>query len=112
MWTSFPVHIYPHLSKVRFLLETNGGINEQCLQWVPYIPGTIAHDCSIIGGQNLLRGIQEGLIGRPYQDSTKKEGAIAPLGHLEALWSNRKISCTTYLIPLKHEHILISASFP
>ena len=41
MWTSIPAHIYPHLSKVRLLLETNGDINEQCLQWVPYIPGTM-----------------------------------------------------------------------
>ena len=47
MWTSVPAHIYPHLSKVRLLLETNGGINEQCLQWVPYIPGTTAQDCSV-----------------------------------------------------------------
>ena len=47
MWTSVPAHIYPHLSKARLLLETNGGINEQCLQWVPYIPGTTTQDCSV-----------------------------------------------------------------
>jgi len=32
--------MYPPLRKVRLLLETNGGINEQCLQYVPYMPGT------------------------------------------------------------------------
>jgi len=40
MWTSVPAHIYPHLSKARLLLETNMDINEQCLQWVPCMPGT------------------------------------------------------------------------
>ena len=44
MWTSVPAHLYPRLSKAKLLLETNGVINEQCLQWVPYMPGTMVQD--------------------------------------------------------------------
>ena len=55
---------------------------------------------SIAGVQNRPQGIQEGLIGYPMQDGTKKEGASAPLGHLEALRSTRRFSCIIYLIPL------------
>jgi len=29
-------------------LETNGGINEQCLQWVPCIPGTTTQDVPLL----------------------------------------------------------------
>jgi len=31
MWTRVPAHIYPHLSKVRLLLETDDEIHELCL---------------------------------------------------------------------------------
>jgi len=50
------------------------------------------HDpgCSIVGVWNRLQGLHEGLIGCPFQDGTKKEGASAPLGHLEAFRSNQK----------------------
>ena len=48
MWTSIPEHIYPHLSKAMLLFETNGGINKQCLQWVPYMPETIVHDIPLL----------------------------------------------------------------
>ena len=48
MWISIQAHIYPHLSKVKLLLETNGGINEQYLQWVPYMPGTTVHDVPLL----------------------------------------------------------------
>jgi len=71
------------------LLKTNGGINEQCLQWVPCIPGTTA-GCFFAGRRNLMRGGQEGLIGCPFQDDTKKEGANIPLSRLEDLRSDRK----------------------
>ena len=64
------------------LLETNGGINEQCLQLVPCIPGTTAQDCSVTGGRNLPQVVQEGLIGCPYQDGTRKEGASTSLDRL------------------------------
>ena len=30
------------------LLETNGGINEQCLQLVPYMLGTTIHDVLLL----------------------------------------------------------------
>jgi len=46
---------------------------------------------STAGVWNRPQGLQEGLIGCPFQDGTKKEGASAPLGHLEALRSDRKI---------------------
>jgi len=45
---------------------------------------------SIACVRNRLQGVQEGLIGCPFQDGTK-EGASAPLGHLKALRSNQKI---------------------
>jgi len=48
MWTSIPAHIYPHLSKARLSLKINGGINEQYLQWVSYMPGTTVHDVSLL----------------------------------------------------------------
>ena len=48
MWTSVLTHIYPHLSKARLLLKTNGGINEQCLQLVPYVPGIKVHDITLL----------------------------------------------------------------
>jgi len=35
-----------------------------------------------------------------YHDGTSNEGASTPLGPLEALRSDRKFGCTTYLIPL------------
>ena len=34
--------------------------------------GTMAQDFFIAGGQNLPRGIQEGLIGCPFQDYTRE----------------------------------------
>ena len=43
--------------------------------------------CFVAGARNQPQGIQEGLIGRPFQDGTKKEEASTPLGHLEALRS-------------------------
>jgi len=45
------------------------------------------HDpgCSVAEGRNLPQGDQEGLIGCPFQDGTKKKGASTPLGHMEAL---------------------------
>ena len=100
MWTSVPAHIDPYPSKARLLLETSGGINELCLQWVPYIPGTTAQDVPLLGGRNLPQGKQEGLIVCPYHDGTRNEGASTPLGRLEAHRSDRQFSCTTYLIPL------------
>jgi len=90
MWTSVPAHIYPYLSKARLLLKTNGGINEQCLQCVPYMPGTTVQDCSIAGVWNQPQGLQEGLMDALYHDGTRKEGASTPLGRLEAHRSDRK----------------------
>jgi len=46
--------------------------------------------CSIVGVWNWPQGLQEGLMGCPFQDGTKKEGASAFLNHLEALRLNRK----------------------
>jgi len=87
MWTSIPAHIYPHLSKVRLLLKTNGGTNEQCLQWVLYMPGITVHDVML-----LVYGIGHKAYMRVFlfPDCNRKEEASAPLGYLEALRSNRK----------------------
>jgi len=30
MRSSVPTHLHPYMSKLRLLLKTNGGINEQC----------------------------------------------------------------------------------
>ena len=49
MCNSISKHIHTYLSKPRLLFEINGGINEQCLQWVPFKSGTITQDCSIAG---------------------------------------------------------------
>ena len=84
MSTSVPAHIYPHLSKSRLLLETNRGINEQCLQWVPYMPGPRSRVFHCWCMQPAARPTR-GSYRMPFQDGTKKEGASAPLGHLEAL---------------------------
>ena len=86
MWTS--VHIYPHLSKARLLLETKGGINEQCLQWVPCIPGTTAQDVPLLGDGTYRKAIQEGLMYALIR--IQEEGASTPLGRLEAHRSDRK----------------------
>ena len=48
MWLGVqPTHIHPYIRKSRLLLETNGCINELCLQWTPYMPGITVHDCSV-----------------------------------------------------------------
>ena len=39
MYLSVSTHMHPYMSKPRLLLETNEGINGQCLQWVPCMPG-------------------------------------------------------------------------
>ena len=44
---------------------------------------------SVAGGRNRPKGVQEGLIGCPFQDNTK-EGASTPLGRLEAYRSDWK----------------------
>jgi len=62
MWTSVPAHIDPYPSKARLLLETSGGINELCLQWVPCIPGTTAQDVPLLGDGTYRKAIQEGLM--------------------------------------------------
>jgi len=36
------------MSKSRLLLKTNGGINEQCLQWIPCMPGTTVQDVPLL----------------------------------------------------------------
>ena len=99
MWTSVPAHIDPYPSKARLLLETSGGINELCLQWVPYIPGTTAQDVPLLGGRNLPQGKQEGLIVCPYQDSGggSQHSPRSPGGPQVR---PDIFSCTTYLIPL------------
>ena len=48
MCNSILAHIHPHLSKSRLLFETNEGINEQCLQLVPYMPGTTVHNVPLL----------------------------------------------------------------
>ena len=45
---------------------------------------------SVAGGRNRPQGVHEGLIGCPFQDSTRKEGASTPLGRMEALRSDQK----------------------
>ena len=88
MWISVPAHIYPHLSKTRLLLEINGGINEQCLQWVPYMSGTTVHDVLLLMHGIGRKAYMRVLLYALFHDGIRKEGANAPLSHLEALRSN------------------------
>ena len=72
----------------RLLLETNGGINEQYLQWVPYMPGTTTQDVPSLvygtGRKAYRRVLWHALIKMvPRRNST-------PLGRLEAHRSDRK----------------------
>jgi len=46
------------MSKLRLLLETDDETNGLCLQWVPYIPGTMAQDVLVLTW-NLPLGKQE-----------------------------------------------------
>ena len=84
MCNSVLTHIHPHLSKLRLLLETSGSINEQCLQWVPCIPGITAQDFPLLG-RNLPQGDQEGLIECPlflrwYQEEGSQHSSRSPGG--------------------------------
>ena len=45
-----PSHIHLYMSKSRLLLKTNDETNELCLQWVPYIPRTMAQDVPVLTG--------------------------------------------------------------
>ena len=90
MWTSVPAHIYPHLSKARLLLETNGVSTNNVYSGSRAYPGPRPRIVPLLGGRNLPQGDQEGLIECPYQDGTMKEGASTPLGRLEAHRSDRK----------------------
>jgi len=71
-------------------LETSGGINEQCLQWVPCIPGTTAQDVPLLENGTYRKANQEGLMNALNHDGTRKEGVSTPLGRLEAHRSDRK----------------------
>jgi len=55
------------MSKARLLLETNGGINEQYLQWVPYMPGT-----TVQGVPLLMYGTERKAYRRVLQDALIK----------------------------------------
>jgi len=73
------------MSKLRLLLETDDETNGLCLQWVPYIPGTMAHDISELT-QNLPLGQRTvGLIICPFRNVTGGRESALPSEHLEAL---------------------------
>ena len=55
---SVPTHIHPYMSKPRLLLKTGDEINVLCLQWVPYISGTMTQDVSV-----LTRNLPLGKVG-------------------------------------------------
>jgi len=90
MWTSVPAHIYPHLSKIRLLLETNGGINEQYLQWVPYMPGTTVHDVQLLLFEIGRKAKMRVLLFAPFMNVLGYREPTLPSKHLETLRLNRK----------------------
>ena len=90
MCNSVPAHIHPHMSKSRLLLETDGGYQRTTFTVGPVHARDHGPGRSVAGVQNRPQGVQEGLIGCPYQDGTRKEGASTLLGRLEAHRSDRK----------------------
>ena len=76
-------------------METSGGINELCLQWVPYIPGTTAQDVPLLGDGTCRKANRRVLLYALIR--IQEEGASTPLGRLEAHRSDRNMSCTTFL---------------
>jgi len=78
MCPSVPTHIHLYMSKLRLLLEADDKTNVLCLQWVPYIPGTMAQDVPMLT-QNLPRGKQEvGLISCPFRNITRVGSQRSP----------------------------------
>jgi len=66
-------------------LESNDETNGLCLQWVPYIPGTMAQNVLMLTW-NLPLGKQEGRsYCMPIREYNRRYGVSAPLGHLEVL---------------------------
>ena len=89
MCNSVLTHIHPHLSKLRLLLETSVGINEQCLQWVPCIPGTTAQDVPLLGTEPTAR-LSGGSYRMPFSRWYQEGGSQHSLGRLEAHRPDRK----------------------
>jgi len=52
MCPSVLTHIHSYISKLRLLLKTDDETNVLCLQWVPYITGTMTQDALVLT-QNL-----------------------------------------------------------
>ena len=80
----------PHTSiykKVEVVIGNNGCINELCLQWVPYIPGTTANDCSVAWKRKPAARLNMRDLCMPYNNMNK--GASSPLGPLEYHRSDR-----------------------
>ena len=107
-----PTHIHPYIRKSRLLLEISGCINELCLQWVPYIPGTTATVCSVawkrkpaarlIQEEGLMYALYNSRIGSQLSPRSPGGPQVRPEHELHNI---PKSHC-------KHEHISISACFP
>ena len=71
MCPSVPTHIYPYMSKLRLLLETNDETNGLCLQWVPCIPVTMSQDVLVLTRNLQLSKQEVGLIVCSFKNVTK-----------------------------------------
>jgi len=78
MGTSIPSHIYPHLSKTRLLLETNGGINEHCLQWFPYMPGTMVEGILLLVYESGRKAYKRALLDALFKMIPRRRETTLP----------------------------------
>jgi len=62
MYPSMQKYIDSYMSKMSLLLKTDDETNGLCLQWVPYIAGTMTQDVSVprqTGGRSYCMPIQD-----------------------------------------------------
>jgi len=105
MSPSVPVHIHPHMSKKRLVIENWWEINEPCLYWISCIPGTTAKEHLVMSWNRPLS--HKGLICMPWKDGIWS----TPSKHLVALRWNRSFSCLIF-DHYKHVYLLIPSVSP
>jgi len=98
MCPSVPTNIHSYMSKLRLLLDTSGGINEQCLQWVPCMPGTTVQGVPSLVYETGRKAYSKWVLFIcPFKKVTGRRIPTYPSEHVEALRWNRKFGL--YNIP-------------
>jgi len=72
MCSRVPTHIHPYMSKFRLLSNNDDETNVLCLQWVMYIPGTMAQDVPVLTRNLPLRKLEDGSYIMPIQDYNRR----------------------------------------